>query len=72
MGILGPFDEELLRNSRHASKYFTSNGLLYDKKEDQYIFLIPKKTSLTKRLKCDDAMFVEFVASLLTLRPEKR
>lgn len=74
VGILGPFDEDMLKNARCAHKYFTKNNILYEKRDNQpgFTYIKPKRTSLKSRLKCDDPLFVDFVASLLTLRPDKR
>jgi len=70
--IFGPFDSELLRRAREKDKYFTKNGTIQDKTEHGVVYLKPKRTSLKARLKCEDPMFVDFVAHLLTLRPDKR
>lgn len=34
--------------------------------------LVPKKTTLKHRMKCDDAYFIDFVSWLLDLDPTKR
>jgi len=74
VGILGPFDKEILKNARYAHKYFTKTCSLYEKREGQpgFLFLKPKRTSLKSRLKSDDIVFVDFISKLLTLNPQKR
>lgn len=84
-GILGPFPEEVLLTGRETSKYFTLNGIVYEKdEEDSYHLIFPKKTSLKTRLHLDDSegkspeqikdeeLFLDFIASLLHLDPKKR
>jgi len=74
VGILGPFDKEILKNARYAHKYFTKTCSLYEKREGQpgFLYLKPKRTSLKSRLKSDDIVFVDFISKLLTLNPQKR
>jgi len=74
IGILGPFDDDMLVKGRCVHKYFTKNHALFDKRQGEpgFIYIKPKRTSLRSRLKCEDPTFVDFVGSLLTLRPEKR
>jgi len=74
IGILGNFDEEMLRVGRCVNKYFTKNFSLFDKRQNEpgFIYIKPKRTSLRSRLKCDDADFVDFINTMLTLKPEKR
>lgn len=63
----------MLRQARHASKFFSKGNILYDQKPDgQIIYLKPKKSSLKSRLKCEDPQFVDFIHYLLTLHGDKR
>ena len=86
IGIVGPFPESLVKKCKLASNYFTKEGLIYQqppaeeeksmsesvnaKKKVQ--ILIPKRTTLKRRMKTDDVNFIDFVKCLLELDPEKR
>ena len=81
IGIVGPFPEYLFKHGRHVSNFFTKEKLLYQVltgKNDEnsgkkkLLVLVPKKTSLKARLKCEDQDFVDFIKSLLELDKEKR
>eukprot|EP00897_Mesotaenium_endlicherianum_P006178 jgi/Mesen1/5589/ME000281S04648 len=74
VGILGPFDPQLLARGRETTKFFTKSRVLYQRnaETDQLEYLIPKKTSLKHRLPMGDAGFVEFVQYLLQVDPDKR
>lgn len=71
-GVLGPFDNELLKKAKYSSKYFTSTGQLYEETKTTYFAIKPKRTSLKARLKCEDDEFVDFLSSLLIVDSEKR
>eukprot|EP00697_Spironema_sp_BW2_P006146 gnl/Spiro4/18562_TR9948_c0_g1_i1.p1 gnl/Spiro4/18562_TR9948_c0_g1~~gnl/Spiro4/18562_TR9948_c0_g1_i1.p1 ORF type:complete len:620 (+),score=137.13 gnl/Spiro4/18562_TR9948_c0_g1_i1:71-1930(+) len=73
--VIGPFDGKLLRDARHAPKYFTRRGELYEKsksKPNVIYILRPKRTNLRARLKTSDELFLDFVSSLLTINPANR
>jgi len=74
VGILGPFDVEMLKSARYSHKYFTKNRSLYDKKEGQigFTYLKPKRTNLKSRLKTEDNQFIEFISKMLSLNPVNR
>ncbi|CAG9314423.1 unnamed protein product [Blepharisma stoltei] len=84
VGIVGPFPDYMFKHGRHVGNYFTREKLIYqvsdEKVEDsssnlggkKIMIFVPKKTSLKARLRADDDMFVDFIASLLELDKEKR
>ncbi|OMJ65564.1 hypothetical protein SteCoe_29807 [Stentor coeruleus] len=83
IGITGPFPDYMLKQGRHTNNFFTKEKLLYQvvtgKGDDsagghkkRLLVLVPKKTSLKARLKCDDEDFVDFIKCLLELDKEKR
>jgi peptide/nickel transport system substrate-binding protein/oligopeptide transport system substrate-binding protein len=67
VGILGPPPPRLLEG-RHAHKYFTRAGELYERDDEagRAFVLRPKRCALRHRLRGADAGFVDFVAWLLT------
>ncbi len=73
VGILGPMPARM-RQGRHAHKYFTRSGDIYERDDDagRAFLLRPKRCSLRHRLRGADAGFVDFVAGLLTLDSEAR
>jgi serine/threonine protein kinase len=73
VGILGPMPARM-RQGRHAHKYFTRSGDIYERDDDagRAFLLRPKRCSLRHRLRGADAGFVDFVAWLLTLDSEAR
>jgi serine/threonine protein kinase len=46
--------------------------LLKRKQKPKIQIMVPKKTNLRARMRTDDAMFIDFVRSLLDLDPERR
>ncbi|CAI5513199.1 unnamed protein product [Closterium sp. Naga37s-1] len=74
VGIIGPMDPTLLRRAKDAHKYFTRHRVLYERnpETDALEYLIPKRTSLKHRLPMGDEGFLEFVAFLLQVDPDKR
>ncbi|XP_068658333.1 uncharacterized protein [Aristolochia californica] len=74
IGIIGAIDQAMLAKGRDTYKYFTKNHMLYERNQDtnRLEYLIPKKTSLRHRLPMGDQGFIDFVAHLLQVNPEKR
>eukprot|EP01116_Phalansterium_solitarium_P010489 TRINITY_DN2530_c0_g1_i1.p1 TRINITY_DN2530_c0_g1~~TRINITY_DN2530_c0_g1_i1.p1 ORF type:complete len:616 (-),score=146.60 TRINITY_DN2530_c0_g1_i1:54-1901(-) len=74
IGMFGPFDSELLKKARYASKYFDDSGELYEPADGSpgYVYIHPKRTSLKHRLKSDDVLFVDFLTQLLAVDPANR
>ncbi|XP_059300071.1 uncharacterized protein LOC132052514 [Lycium ferocissimum] len=74
IGITGPIDQEMLVKGRETYKHFTKNHMLYERNQEtnRLEYLIPKKTSLRYRLPMGDQGFIDFVAHLLEVNPEKR
>ncbi|KAJ4455623.1 putative Serine/threonine-protein kinase ppk5 [Paratrimastix pyriformis] len=81
--MIGPFPAEMLAQGRYTNKYFTKSGHLFEQPEvaegaaappeaSSTHILLPKRTNLAHRLHCSDALFVDFVAKLLTVDPAKR
>ncbi|KAG7625623.1 putative dual-specificity kinase CMGC-DYRK-PRP4 family [Arabidopsis thaliana] len=74
IGIIGSIDQEMLAKGRDTCKYFTKNHLLYERNQESnnLEYLIPKKSSLRRRLPMGDQGFIDFVAYLLQVDPKKR
>ncbi|CAN8258971.1 unnamed protein product [Cochlearia groenlandica] len=74
IGIIGSIDQQMLAKGPDTSKYFTKNHLLYERNQESnnLEYLIPKKTSLRRRLPMGDQGFIDFVAHLLQVDPKKR
>ncbi len=72
-GILGPLPPRL-RRGRHAHKFFTRAGELYERDDEagRAFILRPKRGCLRHRLRGADEGFLDFVATLLTLDSEAR
>jgi len=68
IGIIGPIPEGMLQKGNFVSKYFTEEGELYENTE----IITPKKTTLQRRIKSDDVLFLDFLRKLLTVDPTRR
>ena len=72
VGILGRMPARLLQ-ARHARKYFTRAGELYERDDDGRAYLLrSKRGPLRCRLRGADAGFCAFVEALLALDPDAR
>ena len=72
VGILGRMPARLLQ-ARHARKYFTRSGELYERDDDGRAYLLrSKRGPLRCRLRGADAGFCVFVEALLALDPDAR
>eukprot|EP00743_Colponemidia_sp_Colp-15_P002203 GILK01002389.1.p1 GENE.GILK01002389.1~~GILK01002389.1.p1 ORF type:complete len:484 (-),score=83.53 GILK01002389.1:129-1580(-) len=81
-GIVGPFSDRVLSRGKYVSNYFTRDGIVYQEmpeedteegvKRKRIQLLVPKRTSLKKRIRCDDAYFVDFLRCLLKVDPDER
>ncbi|KAL0743414.1 hypothetical protein Bca4012_084927 [Brassica carinata] len=74
IGIIGSIDQRMLAKGPDTCKYFTKNHLLYERNQESnnLEYLIPKKSSLRRRLPMGDQGFIDFVAHLLQVDPKKR
>nr|XP_043613571.1 dual specificity protein kinase CLK1-like [Erigeron canadensis] len=74
IGMLGPIDIEMLENGQETDKYFTKDFDLYylNEETDQMEYIIPQETSLEEHLQVSDALFLDFVKSLLEINPQRR
>ncbi|KMZ75473.1 hypothetical protein ZOSMA_114G00700 [Zostera marina] len=77
IGVLGPFDMEILNMGLETHKYFTDKWDIFDKNEetDQVEYIIPEKSSLVQHLNFPDGqdlLFTDFLTCLLQTNPEKR
>ncbi|PWA97962.1 mitogen-activated protein (MAP) kinase, ERK3/4 [Artemisia annua] len=74
VGMLGPIDIEMLENGQETDKYFTEDFNLYyiDEETGQMEYIIPQETSLEEHLQVSDALFLDFVKSLLEINPKNR
>ena len=72
VGILGRMPARLLQ-ARHARKYFTRAGELYERDDEGRAYLLrSKRGPLRCRLRGADAGFCAFVEALLALDPDAR
>jgi len=86
VGIVGPVPTKMLASGKFVPQYFTQDGRLYKEvqapaqavqvpaghTERRVHLYLPKQSSLRQRLRSEDAEFVAFVASLLTVDPAER
>ncbi|XP_042041815.1 uncharacterized protein LOC121787206 isoform X1 [Salvia splendens] len=74
IGIIGSIEQGMLAKGRDTYKYFTKNHMLYERSQDsnRLEYLIPKKSSLRHRLPMGDQGFIDFIAHLLEVNPDKR
>ncbi|KAF3609409.1 hypothetical protein DY000_02050215 [Brassica cretica] len=74
IGIIGSIDQQMLAKGPDTCKYFTKTYLLYERNQESnnLEYLIPKKSSLRRRLPMGDQGFIDFVAHLLQVDPKKR
>lgn len=73
VGIMGQLDRKYLKRGKYSAKYFTKNfTVLYDKRNGAVEYLYPKKSSLRRRLKTDDALFLDFMTRLLRVNARER
>ncbi|KAF3433433.1 hypothetical protein FNV43_RR24535 [Rhamnella rubrinervis] len=74
IGMLGPFDLEMLERGQEAHKYFTEEFDLYHINEEttQLEYIIPEKSSLERHLRITDTKFINFIRSLLEIDPQRR
>ena len=71
--ILSPPTRAMLRKGKYASRFFTSNGEVYEAAADGSVLVLePKPTTLADRLGCEDERFVAFVRRLLAVDPNER
>jgi len=68
IGIIGPIPDAMMTTGVFVSKYFTEDGELFENTE----ILTPKRTTLQRRVKTDDQLFLDFLRQLLTIDPAKR
>ena len=73
----------MLDEGRYTDRYFTRNLTLYDKcpiaepgtnldHTPKYQLLYPKKTTLQRRMHCNDVYFLNFIHELLSIDPAER
>lgn len=73
VGIMGQLDRKYLKRGKYSAKYFTKNyTVLYDKRNGTVEYLYPKKSSLRRRLKTDDALFLDFMTRILKVNARER
>eukprot|EP00418_Pyrodinium_bahamense_P077087 CAMPEP_0179072092 /NCGR_PEP_ID=MMETSP0796-20121207/31875_1 /TAXON_ID=73915 /ORGANISM="Pyrodinium bahamense, Strain pbaha01" /LENGTH=691 /DNA_ID=CAMNT_0020769239 /DNA_START=83 /DNA_END=2158 /DNA_ORIENTATION=- len=80
LGIIGPFPGHLMMRGRHVPQYFTQDGQLYQEIDGpscpergrRLHLLVPKRTSLTQRMRSDCPEFLDFLERLLQLDPSRR
>eukprot|EP00759_Apiculatamorpha_spiralis_P020045 PhF_6_TR25620/c0_g1_i1/m.35977 len=71
--ICGPYPTTMLQTARHAHKYFTKCGVVYERRDDKLVYLYAKPTTLRHRLGKDvDPLFLDFVQKCLILNPKQR
>eukprot|EP01124_Arcella_intermedia_P022273 TRINITY_DN3278_c0_g1_i1.p1 TRINITY_DN3278_c0_g1~~TRINITY_DN3278_c0_g1_i1.p1 ORF type:complete len:652 (+),score=137.72 TRINITY_DN3278_c0_g1_i1:121-2076(+) len=68
IGIIGNIPDDMMVRGNFVDKYFNDDGELYENTE----IITPKKTTLQRRVRSDDLLFLDFLKKLLTIDPEKR
>jgi len=68
IGIIGPIPEGMMQKGNFVNKYFTEEGELYENTE----VITPKRTTLARRVKTEDVLFLDFLRKLLTIDPARR
>ncbi|OMO76021.1 hypothetical protein COLO4_25732 [Corchorus olitorius] len=74
IGMLGPFELEMLENGQETYKYFTKEYDLYHMNEEtnQLEYIISEESSLEDHLQVSDVEFIDFVRYLLQVNPQRR
>ncbi|KAK6227790.1 Protein kinase domain - like 10 [Theobroma cacao] len=74
VGMLGPFDLEMLENGQETYKYFTKEYDLYHINEEtnQLEYIISEESLLEHHLQVSDVGFLDFVRHLLQMNPQRR
>lgn len=81
VGILGPLPFYMVLRGSAVGENFTQDAQLFKVKSEEGVsstkgkrirLLLPKNSSLRQRLRTDDEVFLDFVASLLQIDPAKR
>ncbi|KAK4277824.1 hypothetical protein QN277_015759 [Acacia crassicarpa] len=74
IGMLGPFDLEMLVKGQETHKYFTEEFDIYyvNEETDQVEYIIPEESSLEQHLEVTDTLFIDFVRYLLSINPKTR
>jgi len=70
--IIGEIPYHMLEQGAYYWRYFTNDGVLYDRRADGPVLIEPKPTSLKHRLNCDDPMFLDFMTRVLRIDPAER
>eukprot|EP00002_Diphylleia_rotans_P029147 TRINITY_DN5919_c0_g1_i1.p1 TRINITY_DN5919_c0_g1~~TRINITY_DN5919_c0_g1_i1.p1 ORF type:complete len:731 (-),score=151.59 TRINITY_DN5919_c0_g1_i1:234-2426(-) len=71
--ILGPIPDRLIKTGVHAHRFFTCDGVIYEKRKDGSVKLLyPKRTQLHHRIRSEDHQFLACIESLLEMDPMLR
>ena len=75
MGILGPIPDWMFKKGKKVNEMFTEEKLLFTQSKegnDKSAILVPKKTTLKKRLKTKNEQLLDFLSRLLIIDPNVR
>jgi len=72
ISILGPFDQKILQKGKFTNKYFTSDGILYEKTREGLSQVLFPQTTLKTQIGTADDQFIDFLDCLLRLNPKER
>ncbi|KAL0215467.1 hypothetical protein P9112_007651 [Eukaryota sp. TZLM1-RC] len=77
ISIVGPIPKHMIYKSKYGNRYFTSDLWLYERVRtdlglNEFHCLLPRKSSLSQRLRCTDSHFIDFLQYLFTIDPKER
>jgi serine/threonine protein kinase len=74
IGVVGVSQKDCdwIRAAPLCDDFFTPAGVLYEKKGNIVEYIYPKRTSLKRRVVCDDTQFLDFLRVLLKVNPAER
>lgn len=70
--IIGTIPAHMKNKGAYTWRYFTNDGVLYDRRPEGPVIIKTKQTSLKHRLDTDDKMFLDFMTRLLRIDPAER
>eukprot|EP00960_Hanusia_phi_P049052 759328-Hanusia_phi.AAC.2 len=62
------FEADVMLQGRYTHRFFTKTKIIYDRLSDDngsLVYIFPKKTTLRHRLGTDDALFIDFIVTML-------
>jgi len=72
MSIMGPFQQKLLVKGKFTNKYFTPDGILFEKTKEGMTQVLFPQTNLKSQFAVQDEGFISFLECLLKVNPKDR